>query len=231
MTSNSGGVVPIRYYCSSCRQLLSIASRKSGHSVDCPRCGAATIVPDSDVQEPSPSADVEPAVEPPESADAQSEAEAETEAAATAPREPPAFHLRNRETELDEMDLTPMVDMTFLLLIFFMITASFSLKSIEVPPPSPEQKGAAQTNLTLDDLQSNSIIVRIDDRNAITVDDEPVPDPSRLARVLRAALSVDRNELVLSADDAAYHETIVAVIDAANEAGLQRIRLASRGTE
>lgn len=220
--------MPIRYYCSSCRQLLSIATRKAGQSVDCPQCGAPTIVPPADRLEalsPSPVAATAP--EQPGTG-----IETGVPDAGPAPAEAPAFQLRRRETEVDEMDLTPMVDMTFLLLIFFMITASFSLqKSIEVPRPSPEQKGAAQTTFTLDDLQANAVIVRIDDRNAITVDDEPVPDPSKLARILRTALSVARNELVLSADAAALHETVIAVIDAANEAGMQRIRLASRGTE
>lgn len=39
-----------------------------------------------------------------------------------------------KKREKDELDMTPMVDVTFLLLIFFMVTASFSLqKSIEMP--------------------------------------------------------------------------------------------------
>lgn len=220
--------MPIRYYCSSCRQLLSIATRKAGQAVDCPQCGAPTIVPLADQLEPPTTAAVAGSAAEQSGAGVGTDVPGDDPAAAEAP----AFRLRSRETEVDEMDLTPMVDMTFLLLIFFMITASFSLqKSIEVPPPSPEQKGAAQTTFTLDDLQANAVIVRIDDRNAITVDDEPVPDPSKLARILRTAISVERNELVLSADAAALHETVIAVIDAANEAGMQRIRLASRGTE
>ena len=44
------------------------------------------------------------------------------------------FSLGRDEPDFEEMDLTPMVDVTFLLLIFFMVTAAFSLqKSIEMP--------------------------------------------------------------------------------------------------
>jgi biopolymer transport protein ExbD len=153
----------------------------------------------------------------------------------TEPDDEPAggFVLRSRRADEDEMDLTPMVDMTFLLLIFFMITASFSLqKTIEVPPPSPEQQGASQTLQTLDELEADAIIVRIDAKNGITVDDEPVIDRLRLAETLQSTmLKTQRTELVLTADAAAYHETIVAVIDAASEAGLQRIRLARPSAE
>ena len=38
--------MPIRFLCPACRQLLSIASRKAGHQVECPKCRATIIVPD-----------------------------------------------------------------------------------------------------------------------------------------------------------------------------------------
>ncbi|MEM9659397.1 MAG: biopolymer transporter ExbD, partial [Planctomycetota bacterium] len=45
----------------------------------------------------------------------------------------------------DELDLTPMVDVTFLLLIFFMITAAFAVqKAISVPPISDEESAQSQ---------------------------------------------------------------------------------------
>ena len=74
------------------------------------------------------------------------------------------LHRRMRETSSeDDMDLTPMVDVTFLLLIFFMITAAFALqKAIEVPPVKDEDATAAQT---VDDLEKDSIVVRIDGDN------------------------------------------------------------------
>ena len=52
---------------------------------------------------------------------------------------------RSRGGDDEEMDLTPMVDVTFLLLVFFMITASFSIqKTLEVPPPNPDQQEACR---------------------------------------------------------------------------------------
>jgi biopolymer transport protein ExbD len=107
-----------------------------------------------------------------------------------------------------------------------MITASFSIqKSMEVPPPSSDKKGATQTIQSIDDLADSSIAVRIDDKNAIFIDDEPLPPSQRLSDALKQRFSAQKNELLLTADDAALHDTVVAVIDAANEIGVQKIRM------
>ncbi|MDA0832624.1 MAG: biopolymer transporter ExbD [Planctomycetota bacterium] len=139
--------------------------------------------------------------------------------------------IRKMKSDFDEMDLTPMVDCTFLLLIFFMITASFSLqKTIEVPPPNPDKKGAAQSLQTLDDFKEDSIIVEIDERNVIVIDDEPLTALASLAQVLSNKMLMEKKtELMLMAHDNAWHETVVAVIDSANEVGMQRIRMAAHG--
>ncbi len=136
----------------------------------------------------------------------------------------PTFVTRRASTDFEEMDLTPMVDVTFLLLIFFMITASFSLqKTLPFPPPSPDEKGSQQTLQTLEDFEEDSVIVEIDENNVIYVEDTPVTDPAALVDALRDA---KKSELVLTAHPDALHETVVKVIDAANEVGMQKIRLA-----
>jgi biopolymer transport protein ExbD len=109
------------------------------------------------------------------------------------------------------------------------VTASFSLqKTIEVPPPKQDQKGAAQS-LTIEDLQANTIFVKIDERNAIFIDDVPAGNPAELADALtKARLTTLRTELAIDAHNETLHETVVLVIDAATEAGMQKIRIVSR---
>jgi len=250
--------MPIRYRCPSCGQLLGISSRMAGLEFPCPQCREVSIVPDPGRVEAGPlsappetfapaeddrpaahdipvfagAVEREAAVGLSRPAEAHPDEEVEATVAAESGEDAGAFRVSRRSLDGDDMDLTPMVDMTFLLLIFFMITASFSVqKSIAFPPPSPEQKGAVQTTFTLDEFENNSVVIRIDDRNVIYVDDEPVADPGRLIDMLKASLSTQRNEVILTADDNALHDTVVQVIDAANAAGMQRIRLASRGVE
>lgn len=131
--------------------------------------------------------------------------------------------------EEDELDMTAMVDVVFQLLIFFMVTASFSLqKSIEVPTPDQPKQGLAQALKPLEELQDVAILVAVDDRNGVTVDDDPLSDLSDLADVLSDRMRRDqKSELILTSSRNAAHRVVIAVIDAANQVGMQRIRLAS----
>ncbi|MDA0588589.1 MAG: biopolymer transporter ExbD [Planctomycetota bacterium] len=133
------------------------------------------------------------------------------------------FYGGSRAGADEEMDLTPMVDVTFLLLIFFMITASFSIqKSLEVPAPDPEEKGQSTAIQDLEEFEEESIMVEIDARNLVTVDEQMVSDLKLLPKVLKAAR---KPEILITAHEDALHEVVVRVIDAANEIGLQKIRV------
>lgn len=139
------------------------------------------------------------------------------------------FVLRRLRSSEEELDLTAMVDVVFQLLIFFMVTASFSLqKSIEVPTPDQQRKGVAQALQPLEELQNVSILVHIDDANRVTVDEEAVGDLSDLPDRLRDRMRRDqKSELILTASRQATHRTVITVVDAANAVGMQRIRMAT----
>tara|TARA_B100000029_G_scaffold273727_1_gene268508 strand:+ start:3831 stop:4445 length:615 start_codon:yes stop_codon:yes gene_type:complete len=140
------------------------------------------------------------------------------------------FALRRAQTEFEDMDLTPMVDVTFLLLIFFMITASFTMqKAIAFPPPSPDEEGASVQPKQIDEFKDESIIVEIHEDNSISIDDERIPldtDADNLASMLAAK---GKTELLIDAHENCMHETVVKVVDAGNAVQMQKIRLGSRG--
>jgi biopolymer transport protein ExbD len=132
------------------------------------------------------------------------------------------------ERKSDELDLIPMVDCVFLLLVFYMITASYALqKMIDMAAPSPDKKGTVQTVQATDDTGQSSIIVQIDAQNRVLIDDAPVPNLGDIADVLRTKMGGDqKNVLVIQADPRAFHETVVAVTDAAKDLPFQHVRMA-----
>jgi len=130
-----------------------------------------------------------------------------------------------------ELDMTPMVDVTFLLLIFFMITAAFALqKSIEVPPVG-EEAAAAQT---IDDLEKDSIVIRIDGDNIFWIGapkweaEQKVISKQDLLVKLNEAREDSREgpaKLLVQANGDSRHEFVVAALDAGSGIGMEEIRL------
>lgn len=231
----------IKFRCSHCRQLMSISSRKAGSMVECPSCGEDTLVPREEYLDLSRSQKKKESKQETTSPEETSESKPESKSSAEIPSNPwnqeidveeGEFEIRKAETEFEDMDLTPMVDVTFLLLIFFMITASFTLqKTIQIPKPDPEQQGAAQSREILEELLDESIQVDINEENQISVDDEPLADPNELVTALNDKMVEDgKSELVITAHAASLHENVIKVIDAAKEVGMQKIRLASSGS-
>jgi biopolymer transport protein ExbD len=80
----------------------------------------------------------------------------------------------------------------------------------------------------LDEILDASVRIVIDAQNGVTLDDEPVNDLTLLADSLRGT---GKTEAILEIDRRALHETVVKVVDACNEAGMQKIRIAGRSGE
>lgn len=142
------------------------------------------------------------------------------------------FHLQRRPIDDSGLDMTPMVDVTFLLLIFFMITASFSIqKSMETEAPEPEDEGAAQLP-SMDDLADDSVIVEIDENDVIYVDDTQVASIADVVDELQSKIANEqKREMIIQPHPLAKHGTVVQVTDAGIEVGMQRIRRATRKSE
>ena len=133
-----------------------------------------------------------------------------------------------------EMDMTPMVDVTFLLLIFFILTASFSFqKSLNVPTPESEE---ASTQAQPQDIEEDPefITVRIDSFNTfyvMTMDrEDECPSEAELYIKLREAregnsAGIVPNKMVVMANGEALHEKVVAALDAGAAVGIDEVQL------
>jgi biopolymer transport protein ExbD len=138
----------------------------------------------------------------------------------------------------DELDMTPMVDVVFLLLIFFMVTAAFAQqKAIEIPPT---QDNEAAPSRTVDEFSEDTIIVRVDGDNIFWVRGPPWSEARAAPRAhdMLVALREARQSgdggssaatttlLVLASEDASY-EKIVAALDAGSDVGMEQVLLAT----
>ena len=131
----------------------------------------------------------------------------------------------------EEMDMTPMVDVTFLLLIFFMVTAAFTMqKSFEVPAPDDSQP--SQNVKTIEELEDDPdyITVRIDSRNefSIVTPDwiREAPTESELKIQLRQAKLIGNpTGLLVMASGEALHEKVVMALDAGSYIGMDKVKL------
>ena len=132
----------------------------------------------------------------------------------------------------DELDMTPMVDVVFLLLIFFMVTAAFSLqKSLHIPTPEEDETAAATQ--TMEQLESDNIIIRIDGDDTVWVNDSEAPSEQEILVKLREAKegipgssSKGLNSLMVFADGNCRNETVVMCLDAGNAVNMEKVRLA-----
>ncbi len=139
--------------------------------------------------------------------------------------------VRRRSYQDAEMDMTPMIDVVFQLLIFFMITAAFVVqKTLDLPQRKTDGKPPAPT--TMSRLKEDFLVVSIRPGPAITVNEQPVALDSLAGALRHAARGRDTVEMVLDVDDQVEHETVVQALDAAGEAEIERVLFVRRvGTE
>ena len=131
------------------------------------------------------------------------------------------FVLGREAPNFEEMDLTPMVDVTFLLLIFFMITAAFNLQKSMASPPASSDDAAA---VSVPKPQEPGVQAVIDPDNRIYIDDVEATSFEDMLSLLKAARSgVESPELSLKIDPESIHEKRINVADAATQAGFIKI--------
>lgn len=118
-----------------------------------------------------------------------------------------------------ELNITPLIDMVFILLIFFMVTASFVRES-GVDVERPVAKSASTRN--------PSVIVGIDAGNAVWIDNRSIDVRSVKAWMSRFLAESPEGVVVIAADTLAQSGVMIQVLDACREAGVKHVSVAAR---
>ena len=137
------------------------------------------------------------------------------------------MNLSPQRSEEPDVNLTPMIDVVFLLLLFFMVSTSF-IRESSLKVNLPEATGEAMVE------QEKPVDIVIQADGQFLVNDELVPVVS--AEILRNVLKVavgDREDphIIISADADAQYQHIVTAMDTAQQMGYTRLTLATRQTQ
>ncbi len=234
----------IKFTCDQCDTTHLANDRFAGRRVRCPRCESPTLVPEIPAE-----------VAEREVVEESIEAETMTRNVVSVPQDPPVAVTKKHldqpassavTTELDdedeepvlprkrrpdeEMDMTPMVDVTFLLLIFFMVTAAFSLqKSIEMPR---QQTDAPSTSVQEEEVEELDMVeLQVDEFGSFLVMapewERETPGKQNLISALKDAIegNTDGMRLVVKVHELAKLKALVDAMDAGTIAGYAQLEV------
>lgn len=125
-----------------------------------------------------------------------------------------AVHLRDGETEHPNA-MTPLIDVVFQLLVFFMLTSTFARPALELELPDLEAHG--------DPAGPAAWSISLDAEGTVQVEGEVIqsPSPDKLAGLFQSA--PERTSVALKADAEAPHGHVLTLLNAIGEAGIAQI--------
>ncbi|QJD58494.1 biopolymer transporter ExbD [Pseudomonas sp. gcc21] len=138
------------------------------------------------------------------------------------------MNFRRTRPEEISVNLTPLIDVVFLLLIFFMVSTTFTRETqLELDLPeaasgNPVESRAQQIELTI----SATGEVAINDKTLLA------PGLDTIKNALQRESAGDTNlPVVITADGKASHQSVITVMDAAGQLGFSRLRLTTSELE
>lgn len=134
------------------------------------------------------------------------------------------MRLSPNKPEEPDVNLTPMIDVVFLLLLFFMVSTSF-IRESSLKVDLPEATGEAMAE------QEQPIDIVISADGKFLVNDIPVADTSKegFTEILKQVVGDNTDpHIIISADANAEYQNIVTAMDTAQQLGYSRLTLATR---
>lgn len=133
------------------------------------------------------------------------------------------MQFRRQVPEPVQLNLTPLIDVVFLLLIFFMVTTRLSEQQINLRLPT------AETAVEVRDAVSQTQTVNLYEDGRILLGDQQQDGLRQLEMALQPLLETARQPaLIIRAEGATQHQQVVAVLDMARRLGFEQVRIATR---
>ena len=128
---------------------------------------------------------------------------------------------RRRARLAATVELAPLIDIVFLLLIFFMVSATF-IRRGELQIDLPEARGGWPR-------AGEPVTITVHRDGGYAINGAPAADRAALAEALASASSDgEAPRAVIAADALAPHQAVVGAMDAAGQSGLTRISILTR---
>lgn len=134
------------------------------------------------------------------------------------------MNFRSKNSEEIDLNITPLIDVVFLLLIFFMVSTTFNHQSelnITLPEASRETTQVRQ----------DAINIIVDNQSQIYVNDQKLPD-SQISTIkemiYNVSVEIEDATVIISADRETPYQMVVRVMDATRQLGLVKITFATR---
>ncbi|HXH71726.1 MAG TPA: biopolymer transporter ExbD [Mariprofundaceae bacterium] len=128
--------------------------------------------------------------------------------------------LREKRRNDYMVDITPLVDVVFLMLIFFMVSTSFDVTtSLKLELPS--------SHATAQENDIKQVTVSVDAKGQLFVQDEPVSDADLRKRILNVTKGDPNMPVILRADADARQKRVVLILDTLQQLGMGKIGIAT----
>ena len=134
------------------------------------------------------------------------------------------MNFRRRRRQEPSVELTPLIDVVFLLLIFFMVSTTF-VRETQLKIDLPEATAEAA------DREPDAIVLQVSPNGDYAIDDRLLinNEIDTLIRALREVSGGDSSRrIIISADAQASHQSVVRGMDAAGQLGMTKISLTTQ---
>ena len=123
---------------------------------------------------------------------------------------------KRRAADEASIDMTPMLDIVFILLIFFIVTATFiQERALDLTPPPPSNTENVQPQPT--------ILIRVDADSLVYVNNRPVDIGSVRSNIERLRAETPESAVLVQAHPEAKNGLVLRVVDQARSANVRDV--------